>query len=82
MKIFEELKKRLKAETPDFFKKIRNGSLFVSGLAIAVNTSLIAAQATVPTWFYRVYPYLIAIPAAIAFISQMTKKDKDDDNKQ
>jgi len=66
---------RFQAKTPKVARRIRNISAFISGVSLAVMTALLSAQATIPDWFY---PYLIGLPAAIAFVFQFAE-DKDDD---
>lgn len=68
------LGERFQADTPKIAKRIRNISAFVSGLALAVMTALLSAQSAIPEWFNAVYPYLIGVPAAIAFICQFSEK--------
>lgn len=42
-------------------------------------TALISAQAVIPEWFNKAYPYLIGLPAAVAFAFQFAEEnDKDD----
>lgn len=41
-------------------------------------TALLSAQAAIPDWFSKIYPYLIGLPAAIAFAFQFAE-DKNDD---
>lgn len=77
MWIIEKLWQRFQSDTPKIAKRVRNVSAFVSGCALAVMTALLAAQSSIPEWFNRVYPYLIGAPAAIAFISQFSSKDKE-----
>lgn len=74
MKILNELWNKFKADTPRIAKWIRNVATGISGCALAIMTALLAAQSNIPEWFNKVYPYLIGIPAAIAFISQFSSK--------
>lgn len=74
MKIINKLWTKFKADTPKIAKWIRNISAGISGCALAIMTALLAAQSYIPEWFNRVYPYLIGVPAAIAFISQFSSK--------
>ena len=66
-----------KADTPKVAKLVRNIAAFVSGCSLAIMTSLVAAQSTIPAWFEKAYPYMIGIPAAIAFISQFSSKKNE-----
>ena len=73
-----ELVRRFQSDTPKIDRRIRNVASFISGGALAVMTALLSAQATIPEWFNAIYPYLIGIPAAIAFICQFAEKTKDE----
>lgn len=73
-KIIERLWANFKADTPKIAKRVRNIAAGISGCALAVMTALLAAQSQIPDWFNAIYPYLIGIPAAIAFISQFSSK--------
>lgn len=66
-----------KADTPRIARKVRNFAACISGCAVAVMTTLLTAQSQIPDWFINIYPYLIGIPAAIAFISQFSSKDNE-----
>ena len=66
---------RWKAESPELFKRLINICLFISGLSLSVHTAIITAGALEPVWFADIYPYLIGIPAGIAFTSKLTAKD-------
>lgn len=77
MNVIKDLWGRFQSDTPKIARAIRNIAAFVSGLALAVMTALLAAQSTIPTWFNNVYPYLIGVPAAVAFISQFSSDNKN-----
>lgn len=74
MKIIYKLWNKFKADTPKIARWIRNVAAGISGCALAIMTALLAAQSNIPEWFNKMYPYLIGIPAAIAFISQFSSK--------
>lgn len=74
MKMFNKLISKFKADTPKIAKRVRNIAAGISGCALAIMTALLAAQSNVPEWFNKIYPYLIGIPAAIAFVSQFSSK--------
>lgn len=76
--MIKNLINKFKAETPKFAKCIRNTAMAISGCALAIMTALVAAQSRIPDWWGTVYPYLVGIPAAIAFFSQFSTK-KDDE---
>lgn len=75
MRIINKLWTNFIADTPKIAKVVRNIAACISGCALAVMTALLSAQSDIPEWFNKIYPYLIGIPAAIAFISQFYKKD-------
>lgn len=72
--MLNKLLSKFKADTPKIAKWVRNISAGISGCALAIMTALLAAQSNVPEWFNKIYPYLIGIPAAIAFVSQFSSK--------
>lgn len=74
MEIFNKLWSKFIADTPKIARWVRNVSAGISGCALAIMTALLAAQSNVPEWFSKIYPYMIGIPAAIAFISQFSSK--------
>lgn len=74
--IFKKLYKKFIADTPKIARWVRNISAAISGCSLAIMTALLAAQSTIPNWFNTIYPYTIGIPAAIAFISQFSTKEK------
>lgn len=75
--IIIKLIRDFKSDTPKIAKRVRNFAACVSGCAIAVMTTLLTAQSQIPDWFTNIYPYLIGIPAAIAFVSQFSNKDNE-----
>ena len=75
-KLIVILKKRWQAETPRLYRRIRNLSMGISGCAVAINAALMAAGARVPEWICTVYPYLVGVPAAIAFVLQFGEQGR------
>lgn len=74
MNMIQKLWRKFKADTPKIAKRVRNIAAGLSGCALAVMTALLAAQSDIPNWFNKIYPYLIGVPAAVAFISQFSSK--------
>ncbi len=74
MEIINRLWEKFKADTPKIARWVRNVSACISGCALAIMTALLTAQSNIPEWFNKIYPYMIGIPAAIAFISQFSSK--------
>jgi hypothetical protein len=78
--IYKQLIARWKAEMPIAFRAIVYAGTTVSGLALAVNTAMEMGHAIQPAWWLYCYPYLLMIPAAVAFFAKFTKKgDKNND---
>jgi len=71
-----QLKARWKADMPKVFKRILFIGSGISGLAIAIHVSLMSAGAMEPEWWVNSYPYVIAFPAGMAFVSKFTR-DRD-----
>ena len=76
----EEVKKscttltsRWKNAMPKFFRTIFWICSLISGTALAINTSILAAGGTTHEWWNDIYPYLIGIPAGMAFCAKFTQ---------
>ena len=67
---------RWKATTPKFFKGIAVFATCVSVTAISINTALLGAGASAPSWWSDIFPYLVGIPAGMAAVAKLTKDDK------
>lgn len=76
-KIIETLKRKWNAETPKFYKWVRNVSATISGCAIAIKTAMDGAGCTMSDTWTKIYAYVISITAAIAFLSQFAEKKTD-----
>lgn len=63
---------RWRGAMPRFFKVIAVVCSLVSGTALAVNTAMTAAGAQPHEWWIDIYPYLVGIPAGMAFVSKFT----------
>lgn len=72
---YKRMYQRFQSKTPKIARRIRNISAFISGASLAVMTALISAQAIIPEWFNKAYPYLIGLPAAVAFAFQFAEED-------
>lgn len=68
-----EIRDRIKAKTPKFFKKIGYIAASVSGVAIAIQVAMTSANAIPPEWWVSVYPYLIGLPAGIVACAALTR---------
>ena len=70
---FKEIKSRWRNATPKFFKVLMRISAAVSGTAIAVNEALQLANIEPHEWWTNLCPYLIGVPAGIAFACKFTQ---------
>lgn len=66
-----ELKNRIKAPTPKFWKKVRRISLIVAG----IGTTLAALPVALPVGLAAVSTYLIVGGTVGASLAQLTKED-------
>ena len=67
-----EFQQRWKEAMPRFFKRVCWACSLISGTALAVNTAVMAAGAEMPEWWTQAFPYLVGIPAGMAFIAKFT----------
>ena len=49
-------------------------------MAVAMHMACMAAGAIEPYWWTSVYPYVVGIPAGMAFVSKLTKENKGGNN--
>lgn len=68
------LGRRWRNTMPRFFRVIFWACSLVSGTALAVNTAIIAGGGTAHEWWTDVYPYLLGIPAGMAFVAKFTQQ--------
>ena len=71
---------RWRSESPLILKRITNFCFAISGMAIAIHVAVSASGATEPEWWNTIYPYLVGIPAGMAFVSKLTKENKGGNN--
>ena len=67
-----EFQQRWKEAMPRFFKRVCWVCSLISGTALAVNTELLRHGAELPEWWTQALPYLIGIPAGMAFMAKFT----------
>jgi hypothetical protein len=65
---------------PKFFRVICWTCSLVSGTALAVNTAIVAGGGTAHEWWNDAYPYLLGIPAGMAFVAKFTQVGGGDGN--
>ena len=78
--MFKELKERWKAESPEFWKKIKNFAITLGTSAVAVLASdkLFDLQTYgVPQIVFTIAGYVIVACATLGLSAQITKKDVD-----
>jgi hypothetical protein len=59
---------------PRFFRIVFWICSLISGTALAVNTAILAGGGTPHEWWVDVYPYLIGVPAGMAFAAKFTQQ--------
>ena len=69
-----EIIKRLKSETPTFFKKLRNIGITLG----TIGGVIVAAPVALPAVIITIGGYMIVGGSVIASVSQLTKKDVQD----
>ena len=83
----KEARKRWKAKMPRFFNRVCWVCSLISGTALAANEAMQLAGATPHEWWTSIFPYLVGIPAGMAFAAKFTQTypkssntilDKDD----
>lgn len=80
--MIKELKKRWKAESPEFWKKIKNFAITLGTSAVAVLASdkLFDLQTYgIPQIVFTIAGYVIVACATLGLSAQITKKDNKDD---
>ena len=58
---------------PRFFRNICWTCTLISGTALAVNTAITAGGGVTHEWWNDIYPYLLGIPAGMAFVAKFTQ---------
>ena len=66
-KLWNILQSRWSNAMPKFFSRICWACSLISGTALAVNTAITAGGGTTHEWWNDIYPYLLGIPAGMAF---------------
>jgi len=72
-KFWNLLRTRWQNTMPKFFRNICWVGTLVSGTALAVNTAITAGGGTTHEWWNDIYPYLLGIPAGMAFVAKFTQ---------
>ena len=58
---------------PKFFRVVFWVCSLVSGTALAVNTAIVAGGGMPHGWWQDIYPYLLGVPAGMAFAAKFTQ---------
>ena len=74
MSIIATLKSRWRNAMPRFFRNICWTGTLISGTAITVNTAITAGGGTPHEWWSNAFPYLVGIPAGMAFVAKFTQQ--------
>lgn len=75
--MFQTLKKRWKAESPDFFKKVKKAAFSIGVSAAAVWGANTMFNLELDAQILEVCKYTIAVAAAVAGTSQFTAKNPE-----
>lgn len=68
-----EAGKRWKARMPKFFNRVCWVCSLISGTALAANEAMQLAGAAPHEWWSDLFPYLVGVPAGMAFIAKFTQ---------
>lgn len=74
------IKERWKARSPKIFRRIYKWASGVAAVAVAVQTAMVGAGATIPHWWEVAFPYLVGLSAGMAAVAKLTREDGDNDN--
>ena len=73
MTLFSTIRHRWQNAMPRFFACICWTGTLISGTALAVNTAITAGGGTPHEWWTDIYPYLLGVPAGMAFVAKFTQ---------
>ena len=81
--IIQEIKERLKSDTPKFWKQVRNFAVTLGTSAVSIigADKLFDLQTyRVPQLIFTIAGYIIVVCATLGLAAQITKKDSNDTN--
>lgn len=71
-----EIIKRIKSETPSFFKKLRCAAVIIGIIASSILGAHKTGELNFPEWMIEISKYIAFMSATAAMIAQTTKTDK------
>ena len=71
---WDVIRHRWKNAMPKFFRIVFWICALISGTALAANTAIISAGGVTHEWWNDIYPYLIGVPAGMAFVCKFTQQ--------
>lgn len=72
-KFWTTIHDRWRNHMPKFFSRICWVCALISGTALAANTAVQAGGGTTHEWWNELYPYLLGVPAGMAFVAKFTQ---------
>lgn len=72
-KFWQIIHDRWRNHMPKFFSRICWVCALISGTALAANTAVQAGGGTTHEWWNELYPYLLGVPAGMAFVAKFTQ---------
>lgn len=72
-RMYDGLKSRWQAHMPVFYSRMFRLCSLISGTALAINTAVMAGGGALPEWWNDIYPYLLGIPAGMAFAAKFSQ---------
>lgn len=72
-KFWQTIHDRWRNAMPKFFSRICWVCALISGTALAANTAVQAGGGTTHEWWNELYPYLLGVPAGMAFVAKFTQ---------
>lgn len=71
---WDVVRRRWRNAMPRFFRIVFWICSLISGTALAANTAIVAGGGVTHEWWNDIYPYLIGIPAGMAFVCKFTQQ--------
>ena len=68
------VKSRWRNHMPRFFRRVFWVCSLISGTSLAVNTAITMGGGYTHQWWQDIYPYLLGVPAGMAFVCKFTQQ--------